>query len=88
MSRSIQNPYLAALDWMVSAGADEAVQDSPNDRTAAFSRMSAVPASVIETPPEKGASAAMISQPASMADLAGTAQARARAAEIAAGCGT
>lgn len=88
MSRSIQNPYLAALDWMVSAGADEAILDSPNDRTAAFSRISAAPASIAGAVPEKSAPVAMISQPAPMPDLAGTAQTRARAAEIAAGCGS
>lgn len=87
MSRSIQNPYLAALDWMVSAGVDEAVQDSPNDRTAAFSQISAASVPIAQAIPEKSASAAMISPPASMPDFAGTAQARARAAAIAAGCG-
>jgi uracil-DNA glycosylase family 4 len=36
MSGSFQNPYAAALQWHIEAGADEALQDAPFDRTAAF----------------------------------------------------
>lgn len=88
MSRSTKNPYLAALEWHVGVGADEAIADAPNDRTAAFRQILDAPLAVATDEPRKPAAAA----PASFApviapsDLMGTAQARLRAAELARGC--
>lgn len=81
MARSSKNPYLTALEWHIDAGADEALQDTPNDRTAAAaallkSPVSAVPAAV---PPPANHSGG---------EIIGTAQARLDAAKAAAACNT
>ncbi len=39
MSAILQNPYEAALAWHLDIGADEALQDMPNDRTAAITEL-------------------------------------------------
>ena len=85
------NPYLAALEWHLSIGADEALSDSPVDRTVsaasvmrALSANDAVPApSPIRSMPTMPPAATE-----SAADLLGTAQARVEAAKLAASCGS
>lgn len=76
-----KNPYLAALAWHLDVGADEALQDTPNDRTAAASallkpQLSAVPAALPPAAAQSGG------------EILGTAQARLDAARIAAACNT
>jgi DNA polymerase len=76
-----KNPYLAALAWHLDVGADEALQDTPNDRTAAASallkpQLSAVPAALPPVAVQSGG------------EILGTAQARLDAARIAAACNT
>lgn len=39
MSAASKNPWVTALQWHIDAGADEALQDSPFDRTAAHKKM-------------------------------------------------
>lgn len=76
-----KNPYLAALAWHLDAGADEALQDTPNDRTAAAAallkpQISAVPAALPPAAAQSGG------------EIIGTAQARLDAARMAAACNT
>lgn len=85
------NPYLAALQWLVDVGADEALQDTPNDRTAAALKI--LKPSADEDGANPGIAAESVQNSAAAlkpvvvnADLPGTAQARAEAARIAASC--
>lgn len=76
MVGSSQNPYLSALEWHLSIGADEALADEPVDRTvSAASVMKSL--SVISPSPHGGEDL-----------LGGTAQARVEAAKLAASCQT
>ena len=81
MARSSKNPYLTALEWHIDAGADEALQDTPNDRTAAAAALLKSPVSVAP---------AIVPPPASQSggEIIGTAQARLDAAKAAAACNT
>lgn len=88
MSTSTKNPYLAALEWHVGVGADEAVSDAPHDRTAAFRQILETPLTMTEDAPRKSAATtpSLFTPAAAPSDIMGTAQARVRAAEIARGC--
>ena len=81
MARSSKNPYLTALEWHIDAGADEALQDTPNDRTAAAAALLKSPVS---------AAPAAVPQPSNQSggEIIGTAQARLDAAKAAAACNT
>lgn len=81
MARSSKNPYLTALEWHIDAGADEALQDTPNDRTAAAAALLKSPVS---------AAPAAVPPPANQSggEIIGTAQARLDAAKAAAACNT
>lgn len=75
-----KNPYAVALAWHLDVGADEAMQDTPNDRTAAAAAILKSPvAAVAAVPPPV---------PLSGGEIIGTAQARLDAAKMAAGCNT
>jgi uracil-DNA glycosylase family 4 len=81
MARSSKDPYLTALAWHIDAGADEALQDTPNDRTAAAANM--------VKPPVSPAPAAL--PPSAIqtgGEIIGTAQARLDAARLAKSCNT
>lgn len=71
MAKLIKNPYLAALEWHMDVGADEALQETPFDRTAARAP------SMLPRPAREG-----LSVPANT-DLPGTAQARIDAVSLA-----
>lgn len=75
-----KNPYAVALAWHLDVGADEAMQDVPNDRTAAA-------AALLKSPP---AAIAAVPPPAAITggEIIGTAQARLDAARLAAACNT
>ncbi len=91
MSRSTKNPYIAALEWQIGVGADEAIQDTPNDRTAAaLATLSVLPPEDSARPgPSRPKQTALFAGPsAPMADIAGTVQARADAAALAKRCNT
>ena len=81
MARSSKNPYLTALEWHIDAGADEALQDTPNDRTAAA-------AALLKSPVSATPSAVPSSSSQSGGEIIGTAQARLDAARLAAACNT
>lgn len=82
-----RNALIASLQWHVDFGADEALQDSPNDRTAAAKEilkpLSAVPAENILA--RAGVSTVI---PDVVPDLMGTAQAKLEAIKRAAACNT
>lgn len=85
------NPYLAALEWHLSIGADEALSDAPVDRTvSAATVMKALSANDAAPQPSAIRSMPLMPPPAteSGADLLGTAQARVEAAKLAASCGS
>ena len=86
------NPYIAALEWHLSIGADEALGDEPVDRTvSAASVLKSLSAN--DPAPAVTAPSALRSVPVlppsateTGADLLGTAQARVEAAKLAASC--
>ena len=81
MSAGIKNPYLEALAWHLDAGADEAVQDVPNDRTANFP--------MLEEPKAGARSETELpAMPAVQAEIRGRAESAAAAAEAARTCRT
>ncbi len=86
------NPYLAALNWHLDIGADEALSDHPVDRTvSAASVLKSLGANGDAAPPPITASirSAPLMPPSAQesgADLLGTAQARVEAAKLAASC--
>lgn len=79
MARSMKNPLVTALEWHLDVGADDALQDTPNDRTAAAAALLKSPVSAI---------AAVAPPPVSQGggEIIGTAQARLDAARMAAAC--
>lgn len=88
MHPAATNPYIAALEWHLAIGADEVLQDEPNNRAA-------IPADFLKNTegpvPASAPSMAMSLQVVPSAnmsggDLLGTAEARAEAAKIAASC--
>lgn len=90
MIASSRNPYLAALEWHLSIGADEALADQPVDRTVSAA---SVVRSLGDTEPSAARSdtktGRVVSTPEPSAqggDLLGTAQARVEAARLAASC--
>jgi len=85
MARSFSNPFASALQWHLDVGADEALQDTPNDRTAAAAKM-LKPGGMAEI----SQSLPTMPAPANISggELLGTAQARLEAARIAAACKT
>lgn len=87
MAKAHKDPYAAALQWHIDHGADEAMQDTPNDRTA-------IPAEFVR-PAIVTADAPVPSRPAmseltlaETADLMGTAGAKVEAVKIAKECQT
>ncbi len=85
MVRSPENPLVTALQWHIDAGADEAMQDFPNDRTAAAAEILAPKR---EEPRKSAVSLLPSAATETGGDLLGTAQARVEAAKIAAACNT
>ena len=75
-----KNPYAVALAWHLDVGADEAMQDTPNDRTAAAAAMLKSPVAAIAAVPPPAAIGG--------GEIIGTAQARLDAAKMAAACNT
>ena len=75
-----KNPYAVALAWHLDVGADEAMQDSPNDRTAAAAALLKSPVAAVAAVPAPAAITG--------GEIIGTAQARLDAARIAAACNT
>lgn len=92
MARTSENPYLSALEWHLSIGADEALADAPVDRTVSTAQVlksltandAAPPSSAITT--TRSPSLLPPSAVESGADILGTAQARLEAAKLAASC--
>lgn len=88
------NPYLAALEWHLSIGADEVLADHPVDRTvSAASVLKSLNADNDAGPVPTAARAATssvlpLAAAESGGDLLGTAQARVEAAKLAASCGS
>jgi len=75
-----KNPYAVALAWHLDVGADEAMQDVPNDRTAAAAALLKSPAAAVAAVPPPAVITA--------GEIIGTAQARLDAAKMAAACNT
>ncbi len=91
MVRSSENPYLAALEWHLSIGADEALADYPVDRTVSAAVVMKSLTANGAAPPVSSVSVRSLpvlppSGVESGADLLGTAQARVEAAKLAASC--
>lgn len=86
------NPYLAALQWHLDIGVDEALQDAPYDRThipPELLRPSALFAAEEEgAKPSKPSALSLMPAPATMTggELLGTAAARVEAVKLAAAC--
>lgn len=89
---SATNPYIAALEWHLSIGADEVLADHPVDRTvSAASVLKSLSANDAEPAPAMRAATSSVLPLAtteSGGDLLGTAQARVEAAKLAASCGS
>lgn len=101
MVRSSQNPLIAALQWHIDVGADEALADHPIDRTVS---VASVIKSFSDTPPSNppvngGKMTVARDLPPraggmrgenveTVSDLLGTAQARVEAAKLAKSCNT
>lgn len=89
MAETSKNPYIAALQWHIDAGADELWQDAPNNRTvSARDIVKSVTQMPPEGPPTHGPVLAGQANVASASDLLGTAGARIEAARLAASCQT
>jgi len=104
MVRSSQNPLITALQWHIDVGADEALQDMPNDRTAAAMELlkSPTPQSTQSFTPGAGLTSSssrlrgdqrgepLLPSAAAQSggDLLGTAQSRIDAAKLAKSCAT
>ncbi|PZO82085.1 MAG: uracil-DNA glycosylase [Micavibrio aeruginosavorus] len=89
MAISSQNPYLDALAWHLDVGADEVLQDTPNDRTISLSKPAAQLLDMPADRPDSRISAALpLPSAENGADILGTAQARVEAARLAAACNT
>lgn len=88
MSASSPNPLISALAWHLDVGADEAIQDTPNDRTAAVAQFLREPAMDAAPAPRSVTSAAIPSSVEPAGDLLGTAQAKVEATKLAASCGS
>lgn len=89
MARSTQNPLITALQWHIDAGADEAIQDVPNDRTKASAELLQSLKAPVTAMPDKKPAVPSFLQPANTetgGDLLGTAQARVEAAKLAKSC--
>lgn len=83
MSAVLKDPYAAALQWHLDAGADEVLQDTPNDRTAAITQLLKSPAA--EVAPE-GRVAPSIVPMTPAPDMLGSAAAKVEAVRLAKGC--
>jgi len=89
-----QNPYIAALDWHLDIGANEVLQDMPNDRTAALAQMLKSPAASLAAPaanedtpkPKPSLVSSLAGAPAQ--DMMGSVQAKLEAVKLAAACNT
>lgn len=96
MSQALKNPLITALQWHIDVGADEAIQDMPNDRTAAVAEIIRnIGITPSFHPPAGGGAGATRPRgdvsaigSESGGDLIGTAQARVEAAKIARACTT
>lgn len=77
MSASLHDSYKVALQWHLDAGADEALQDTPNDRTVSAVKIVKSSVSALRAP-----------EPANAPDLMGAASAKAEAQKLAAVCKT
>ncbi len=71
------NPYVTALQWHLDAGADEVLQDVPNDRTASAAKIMKSSVASLKTP-----------EPANTSELMGAASAKVEAQKLAASCQT
>lgn len=85
MSAILKDPYAAALQWHLDNGADEVLQDAPNDRTAAITQLLKTPS--VEIAPQ-GRSAPIIAAAPSQPDMLGSAAAKVEAVRLAQGCNT
>ena len=81
MVRSTENPLITALQWHIDAGADEAIQDTPNDRTVSAAKIMQSTVTSLKT-------AERLPEPANPPDLLGSAQSKIEAAKLAASCGS
>lgn len=104
MARSSQNPLITALQWHIDAGADEAIQDTPNDRTKGTAEILQSLKTPPSNPPVNGERLSPNNSPSRAGgqggekmppantetggDLLGTAQARVEAAKLARSCNT
>lgn len=92
MSAILQDPYAAALQWHLDNGADEALQDEPNDRTAAITQFLKSPGAEFVVTPTAGRTAPDISMNApsiaSTSEMMGSAAAKAEAVRLAKSCNT
>lgn len=94
MARPSDNPYLAALEWHLAIGADEALDVEPIDRTVSAASVLKSLAGVEgggDAPPLAAARAVATLPPSAIesgGELLGTAQARVEAARLAASCRT
>lgn len=87
------NPLITALQWHLDVGVDEAVQDTPNDRTAALAEiLKTIATTPPSNPPASGGTGTQRARgdipsiAETGGDLIGTAQARIEAAKLAASC--
>jgi uracil-DNA glycosylase family 4 len=88
MSARSKNPLVTALEWHIDAGADEVIQDMPNDRTSAAALRAAA---VSAEPADFSAKPALVHPVTNVetgGELLGTAQARLEAAKLAKSCRT
>ena len=76
MTAPAKNPLLSALQWHIDAGADEALQDTPNDRTAAARK-------ILESGPVEIAPQTIPNRIENVTQLAGTAESALAAAAAA-----
>lgn len=91
MSAILKDPYAAALQWHLDNGADEVLQDEPNDRTAAITQFLKSPAADLDSMPSTGRSAPeflMTAPAASVPDMMGTVAAKLEATRLAQSCHT
>lgn len=96
MGRIVKNPLVTALEWHLDVGADEGIQDVPNDRTLlkappsnAFVNGGGIVPSAENFPPQAGGSRGEgLLSALSPADILGAAEARLESARLAKACNT
>lgn len=91
MSAILKDPYAAALQWHLDNGADEVLQDEPNDRTAAITQFLTSPSATLEMLPSSGRSAPdvpLATPMPSSSDMMGSAAAKLEASRLAKSCHT